>query len=120
MNVMSEVLARRPDYERSDARPALVASLAGGLALFIIATPMGIRLIYTQTANQAAVVPAPKPAGPPLQVDPAADLAAFRRVEAAQLTQYAWVDRASGRVRIPIARALALTAQRGLPGWQKP
>ena len=116
---MSEV-SRRPNYERSDAGPALLAGLAGGLALFIIATPLALELLYPELIHQADVGPVADPPGPRLQVNPAADLAAFRQSETAQLTQYAWTDRAAGRVRIPIARALALTAQRGLPGWRKP
>ena len=30
------------------------------------------------------------------------------------------MDRAAGVVRIPIERAIELTAERGLPGWPKP
>jgi hypothetical protein len=116
---MTEV-SRRPDYERSDAEPVLLAGLAGGLALFIIATSLALELLYPQLLHQADVGPVPTPPGPRLQIDPAADLAAFRQSETTQLTRYAWIDRAAGRVRIPIARALALTAQRGLPGWPKP
>jgi hypothetical protein len=55
-----------------------------------------------------------------LQTDPAADLAALRRAESTRLSAYGWLERDEGIVRIPISRALALTAERGLPGWPKP
>ncbi len=57
----------------------------------------------------------PPPPGPRLQVTPEADMAAFRAEEGAALAGYAWVDRAAGRVRIPIEQAMALIAERGLP-----
>ena len=116
---MSEVLGR-PDYERSDAAPPLLAALAGGFALFVVIATLGIALIYPNTLRQADVGGVPTPPGPRQQTNPQADLAAFRRAETERLTNYAWIDRASGRVRIPIARALALTVERGLPGWHKP
>jgi hypothetical protein len=116
---MSEV-SRRSDYERSDASPPLLAALAGGFALFVVSATLVTALIYPNTLRQADVGRIPTPGGPRLQTDPEADLAAFRQAETEQLTHYAWIDRAGGRVRIPIARALALTAERGLPGWQKP
>jgi len=58
--------------------------------------------------------PTPAP-GPRLQVTPEKDMAALRAEERAALSGYAWVDRAAGRVRIPIERAMALIAERGLP-----
>jgi hypothetical protein len=51
------------------------------------------------------------PPAPRLQEDPLADLAALRAREARQLEGYAWVDRAAGRVRIPIERAMELLAE---------
>lgn len=57
----------------------------------------------------------PPPPAPRLQVTPEKDLAALRAGEKAMLEGYAWVDRAAGRVRIPIERAMTLIAERGLP-----
>jgi hypothetical protein len=63
--------------------------------------------------------PAPPP-GPRLQVTPEKDMAALRAEEQAALTGYAWVDRGAGRVRIPIERAMALIAARGVPPLAAP
>lgn len=52
---------------------------------------------------------------PRLQLAPAEDLQAFRAREDAELTNYGWVDRTAGVVRIPVERAMELIAQRGLP-----
>lgn len=55
------------------------------------------------------------PPEPRLQTHPIQDLEALHKVEDEQLETYGWVDRDGGVVRIPIERAVELTAQRGLP-----
>ncbi len=61
-------------------------------------------------ANQ----PRPRPRAA-LQADPTADMVKFAKEEEAALTSYAWVDRASGVVQIPVERAIEIVAERGLP-----
>ena len=55
------------------------------------------------------------PPAPRLQVDPALDIFQHRQNEQRVLTSYGWVDEQAGVVRIPIERAIALIAERGLP-----
>ena len=43
------------------------------------------------------------------------DVAALHQREDLLLDHYTWADRAQGKVRIPIDRAMAIVAQRGLP-----
>jgi hypothetical protein len=52
---------------------------------------------------------------PRLQPNPVADLNKFRVHEEEVLNSYGWVDRASGKVHIPIEQAIAILAQTGLP-----
>jgi hypothetical protein len=54
-------------------------------------------------------------AGPRLLVDQALDMKQFRASEESVLNRYDWVDRDHGVVRIPIARAIDLLVERGLP-----
>ncbi len=56
-----------------------------------------------------------EPPAPRLQVDPALDIYEFRAAQERLLTTYGWVDEQAGVVRIPIARAIDLLAERGLP-----
>jgi hypothetical protein len=95
------------------------ALLAGGGAIFLLATPFLLAALYPQAVHQAGVGVLPQPP-PRLQIDPSADLLVLRRAEIDRLSSYGWVDRAPGRAHIPVSRALALIAERGLPGWQKP
>jgi hypothetical protein len=55
------------------------------------------------------------PSGPRLQAKPANEIYDFRRRENAALDGYSWIDKAAGTVRIPIAEAMRLTVERGLP-----
>ncbi|HYG36179.1 MAG TPA: hypothetical protein VEC99_15415 [Clostridia bacterium] len=52
---------------------------------------------------------------PRLQTSPKQDMATFNAREEAELHSYGWVNRDAGQVRIPIARAMDLIAERGLP-----
>ena len=52
--------------------------LAGGLAVFLVATPFMLAAILPLAPNQGAVTPPQTPA-PRLQTDPAADAATLRR-----------------------------------------
>ena len=52
---------------------------------------------------------------PKLQTVPRDDLQSFRVREESELNTYAWINKTAGVVRIPIARAIDLLAERGLP-----
>ena len=63
-----------------------------------------------KVAETSAEFPEPR-----LQIRPMDDLQKSRAREASDLNSYGWVDRIAGVVRIPIDRAMQLTAERGLP-----
>ena len=69
--------------------------------------PIGIRQSTPQTT------------GPPLQISPRNEMAEMRSAEDKILHSYGWIDEQKGIVRIPIERAMELTAQRGLPARKK-
>jgi hypothetical protein len=108
-------------YEPTDAEPRLLAALAGGTAAFLVLTPCILLLFYPGTAQRGSAIgqihdiPSPR-----LQIDPARDLAAFRRAEHERVSSYGWSDHDRTAVHIPIDRAISLIGERGLPGWQKP
>lgn len=55
------------------------------------------------------------PAGPKLLTNEPMNLRAYRAEQSSRLNGYGWVDRANGVVHMPIARAIELTVERGLP-----
>lgn len=117
---MSGASVHRPDYERSDADPRLVAMLALGGAAFLGLTPYILLAIYPLARQEPSAHVAEQPPAPHLQIDPHVDLTALRAAKDAQLSHYGWIDQSGGVVRLPIDRAMQLTAERGLPGWPKP
>jgi len=62
----------------------------------------------------AETVARTEPPPPRLQTDPRNDLLELRAQEVLTLGTYGWIDKEQGIVRIPIARAMELTAERGL------
>jgi hypothetical protein len=63
--------------------------------------------------NQAAPTPLPPP--PDLETTPGQSSEFVRSREDSVLDSYGYVDRTKGIVRIPIAQAIDVVAQRGLP-----
>ena len=104
-------------YERSDVPLWLVATLAAGLFVFFVGTPLLLLAIYPGSSH--AVDPAPHltPPEPRLQPNPVADLAALRTREHLQLSTYGWVDRDRGIVHIPLDDAMKRVAADGIPDW---
>jgi hypothetical protein len=57
----------------------------------------------------------PIPPGPRLQAVPPRDMDELRAQDKEAMTSYGWVDRAGGVARIPVDRAIAILAEKGLP-----
>jgi hypothetical protein len=117
---MIEASGQRPDYERSDADPRVIAALALGGAVFLALAPVTLLALYPLAGHQPPVRVSAQPPAPHLQIDRHADLAALRAAERARLSSYGWTDRATAAVHVPIERAMQLTTERGLSGWPKP
>jgi hypothetical protein len=117
-------LSAKESYERRDLSPRVIGLFLAGL---VVVTGLVLLLIwglfdYYATRQARADRPSSPladvrqiPPEPRLQVSGAADLAAFRAKEEAELRSYGWVDRNAGTVRIPIDRTMDLLLQRGLP-----
>ena len=91
----------------------LVIFLMARWLLGIFGAQHSVGTAVTQISGQQMQPPQPR-----LQSNPAGDMARFRAWENGILTNYSWVDRPAGVVRIPIERAMDLIAERGLPAQQ--
>ena len=112
-------------HEVQDVNLKFFASVMVGLFLLLF-VGMSVSLWYENTLREgvhkrdtpppplAATLPQTPPE-PRLQPTPGVDLQRFRADEEKVLENYEWVDAKSGIARIPIERAMELTAQRGLP-----
>lgn len=112
-------------YEKEDADTRLVIRAGIVLALATLVASALVLLLFRWLGQRAARGDAPPPPmassmepgrvppAPRLQTLPGQDLAAARAEEERTLTTYGWVDERAGTVRIPIAEAMRLLAERG-------
>jgi hypothetical protein len=110
-------------YEKRDAN----AKWLFGIVLFLAICGLIMHLVLAGVLGRMEKTPASadrwsganpisaKPPPPNLQISSTADLKAFRAREERDLNTYGWVDKNAGIVRVPIARAMELVLQRGLP-----
>lgn len=111
------------NYELSDASIRNVVLFGVGLSVLIAAVLLLVGGVFRFLAGLKEPGPAPSPLAlereippePRLQVTPGVDIEKMHVAEQATLHSYGWADRQAGVVRIPIERAIELTAQRGLP-----
>lgn len=111
-------------HEESDVDALSIFGFGAGLIVVLLAALLVVRVLFGVLAvSTPTIAPDPMTAGqetrlppePRLQQTPREDLRAFRTGEDELLNRYEWVDRQAGVVRIPIAEAMKLTVQRGLP-----
>jgi hypothetical protein len=113
-------------HEERDVAARPIALSVVGLAILAGAAFVAMLLLFnvfaklqarwTDKPSPLAATYGPKePPEPRLQTDPLKDLLDLRARDAAALQGYGWVDRGAGTVRIPIARAIDVLAERGLP-----
>jgi hypothetical protein len=103
----------------------LLLFLAGLAIMLIVVSGLMAGLFYWFERDAAEADPAPpalatddqQTPGPLLQVSPRQDLELMRKREETWLTTPSWIDKERGIARIPIDRAIAVTAEGGLPNW---
>ena len=115
-------------HEGSDFSIKGLGIFLAALAITMIVTGVlmvGLFDIFLREAEEADVSPSPlaesgeppAPPGPLLQVAERLDLRLHREAQEKLIQEPAWIDRDRGVVRIPIERAIKLTAERGFPDW---
>ena len=114
-------------YEHTDADTSVIFKFGAWLLVSAVVVHFGMwgmfALFVKQRAEPAATQPYPVavgqeprlPAAPRLQQAPVVEMYEFRLKEDEALRSYGWVDKAGGRVRIPVSEAMRLTVERGLP-----
>jgi hypothetical protein len=107
-------------FEETDVNVVAVGKFAVALVVMTVLSMVllvGVfKYFQSQDGGRArSVDPAKVFPQPQLQTSPIPDLKAIRAAEEQVLTSYGWADREKGVVRIPIARAMDLLVQRGLP-----
>jgi hypothetical protein len=111
-------------YEHTDANVWVIAKFGVWLAITAVIVHVGIWVLWATLVKQAEVTREPQyplatqpqlPPEPRLQQFPANEIDDFRRSEDTRLNSYGYVNKDAGVVHIPIADAMRLTVERGLP-----
>jgi hypothetical protein len=111
-------------YEHTDANVWVIAKFGIWLAITALIVHVGIWGLWKTLVTQAEVTreqqyplaTVPRlPPEPRLQQFPANEIDDFRRGENTRLNSYGYVNKDAGVVHIPIADAMRLTIERGLP-----
>jgi hypothetical protein len=111
-------------YEHTDANVWVIAKFGIWLAITAVIVHVGIWVLWGTLVRQAEVTREPQyplatqprlPPEPRLQQFPANEIDDFRRSEDSRLNGYGYVNKDAGVVHIPIAEAMRLTVERGLP-----
>jgi hypothetical protein len=116
---VSPAPGKDPAYEAREAPPWVgVAGLATIAALVILALGLAAAALHVFGRERPLVATLDhRPPAPRLERRGGEDLKRVRAVGRARLTTYGWVDRPAHLARIPIERAMQITARRG---WADP
>ena len=112
-------------YERRDANLSILLQFGFWLAVLLVVALVGMKFTFDYFAKTEPLGPMSSPMmepgarvlppSPRLQSKPHLELKDYCEAQQKQVNAYAWVDQASGVVRIPVDRAVDLTLARGLP-----
>jgi hypothetical protein len=119
-------------HERKDVNVFQITAFGIGLLLGCIVVVFAMWAMFDflfaredakNASNAAASMMSERPKLPPeprLQAEPKIELKDLRADEDAILNSYGWIDPNKGIVRIPIAQAIDIVAQKGLPSKPSP
>jgi hypothetical protein len=113
-------------FERRDVNTRTILTFIGVLFLVLLVTFVSMRGLFGYFSATQKLGPGASPfdnsrvlpPAPRLQVDPAVDLDQVRQSQNEMLNSYGWADKATGKVRVPIDRAMDMLIERKLPARQ--
>jgi hypothetical protein len=118
------VSATGSGYETRDANTSGVFKFLVVLGVVLVATALvcwGLFRYFSAHAMEQAASDSPfadtrqLPLGPQLQVNPREDWMKFREEQERALETYAWENRSTEIVRVPIEEAMEMLVKKGLP-----
>jgi hypothetical protein len=117
----NEEMGVRQLPEPPDVANGVIGFSVAGFFLLVLVS-MACLFVYLKGNVPAAFRPAverrfPEPR---LQIEPRADLINLEHAQRAELSSYAWVDRAKGLARIPIDEAMRAVIARGDRAYDPP
>jgi hypothetical protein len=114
-----------PGHERTDVSAAGILKFGAALVVGLVLMSLGLRW-YLMTLERhdpeiqkwaSGQLREREPPPPRLESSSSEQLVALRHDENERLSTYGWVDPKHKIVRVPIDRAMAIAARKGLPKW---
>ncbi len=111
-------------YETQDVRWPLVLWSMASVIVIVLVSILGLLLVFSardrmptlRTLTPMSMAEErPIPTGPLLQARPPVDMKAYLDKSNAHMESFGWIDEASGKVHIPIERAMELAIEEGFP-----
>jgi hypothetical protein len=110
-------------YEKRDVNTRVILYFVGVLFVVLVVTFVSMRGLFGYFSETQNLGPGASPfdnsrvlpPAPRLQVDPAVDLDQVRQSQNELLNSYGWADKPTGKVRVPIDRAMDMLIERKLP-----
>ncbi len=110
-------------YEKRDVNTRTIMIFVGVLFVVLVVTFVSMRGLFGYFSETQNLGPGASPfdnsrvlpPAPRLQVDPAVDLDQVRQSQNELLNSYGWADKPTGKVRVPIDRAMDMLIDRKLP-----
>lgn len=114
---MANTHAHAGDHEDRDISVFTVAKWVGALFGIVLSVMLVVYVLYHFRPSHAdpELVLTRRMMSPALQPRPNDDMKAFLQEQHRQVTTYGWVDKATGRVRVPVEKAREMALQRGFP-----
>jgi hypothetical protein len=114
---------KNPGYEKRDVNTRAISYSIAVLLVVVVLSLVTMRWLFDYFSVTQPLGPTASPftdvrqlpPQPRLQVQPVVDLDRERKEQEVLLNSYGWTDRTTGKVRIPIDRAMELIIERGLP-----
>jgi hypothetical protein len=108
-------------HEPKDVGGAFIWIGAASIAALVLTLAWVVMVIFPGSLSDRFLrLPLPQYPAPRLQVSTRADMEKFYAEEMRRLNSVGWVDRASGKVHIPISAAMRVAASQGIPDWPAP
>lgn len=110
-------------YEKRDVNTRTIMIFVGVLFVVLLVTFVSMRGLFGYFSETQNLGPGASPfdnsrvlpPAPRLQVDPVIDLDQVRQSQNELLNSYGWADKATGKVRVPIDRAMDMLIESKLP-----
>ena len=112
-------------YETQDLQWPVVLWSLGIILVLTLVSIFGLALLFKYRDAEPLLIrnvapvtmaePRTIPTGPLLQALPSVDMAEYKAKSSSHMEHFGWVDEASGKVHIPIDRAMEIALEQGFP-----